>query len=53
MSLNFDDNKEDVENACKGRAGPKPTCLATNEDVAECVSFLKDGKESSFTVQKC
>ena len=53
MSLRFDDNKEDVENACKGRAGPKPNCLATDEDVAECQSFFKDGKELSLRVQKC
>jgi len=53
MSLRFDDNKEDVENACKGRAGPKPNCLATDEDVAECLSFYKDGEELSLRVQKC
>ena len=50
-SLRFNNNKEEVENECKRRAAPPPTCFASNEDVADCASNYKGDNTLDLRVQ--
>ena len=53
MSLLYDNNQEQVEEACNRRAGPKSDCLASEDKVADCEAYYTDSNDLGLRVQTC